>query len=279
MANQRTRSWRQRLIGLGTSAALLASIGCGMHHGRYQGDPMLGSFNRPIAPTPPIFTGGDPGFSPAYDGGAHIGLPSPDVPAKSNQSLERMFIVPTYQGSLGVSRLFNGGTSGGAATTPGSGLQRVGGKDTTPKVQRKPATPNVVGAHLLRGDPGPSVAPAMATAPVAAPANANTVTARPNDVSTLLTHGSAIEPVAAPAQQLSATALMKDPREIVSVQEGQTILQACGAKAQVMEQQPTGEWRYICTIGRGEELRRYEARSNDQLDAVRAVMYQIKKEQ
>jgi hypothetical protein len=253
------------------SAALTLAAGCGFPHDRYASDPLLGSFNRPIAPTPPIWTGGDPGFSPAHDAGAHIGLPSPDVPARSNPGLERMFIVPTYQGTLGMGRLFNGGTK---ASTDSGGIQRV----TSPTTPSAPIAPQRrAGAALFSAQELPD-APATYL-PSSADPHASTVTARQIDLHTLVTSGSSIVPSGPMAVPVSPIAAIKDPREIATVQEGQSILQTCGAKQQVMEQQPTGEWRFICTIGSGDELRRYEAKSGDQLEAVRAVMIQLKKEQ
>ncbi len=71
---------------------------------------------------------------------------------------------------------------------------------------------------------------------------------------------------------------MKDPRTVNSVEEAQTILQGCGAKSLVMEAQPTGEWRFLCTVSDGADFRRYEAHDRDQLEAVRSVMWQIKNE-
>lgn len=267
MANRRTFG------GWMTAAAALAVAGCGFPHDRYGGDPLLGSFNRPIAPTPAIWTGGDPGFSPAYDGGAHIGLPSPDVPANASPGLQRMFIVPTFQGGLGLDNVFRGGSSAGGTS---GGIERVSAKEKEARPTGRKSAPASVGARL---SPGLDVAAHDTfTAGHVAP-HAGTVTARPHDGHHLLTSGAAIVPSGPPAAPPSTLAAMKDPRAVASVEEAQTILQACGAKAQVMEQQPTGEWRFVCTMGFGEQLRRYEAKSPEQLDAVRAVMLQVKKEQ
>ena len=99
------------------------------------------------------------------------------------------------------------------------------------------------------------------------------------DTNTILTSGAAIEPaIIMPPKPISMTASMKDPRTVASVEEGQSILQVCGAKSMVMESQPTGEWRFICTVNDGGETRRYEARAGEQIEAVRAVMWQVKNE-
>lgn len=268
MANQHSKTGRR--IGLFlTSGLLLAAVGCGFPHGRYGGDPMLGNFNRPIAQTPPIWTGADSGASPATDGGARMGLPSPDVPIRSQPALERMFIVPTYGGTLGLSKLF-GGDSGG-------GSQRTSGSETpAPAATGLRSSPGTMGAHLL-----PGASRVTERGPIApnAVASADSVTPRAHDAHSQFSRGSSIETILPPPQPVSPIVAMKDPLQVLTAQEGQTILTLCGAKGQLMEQQPTGEWIYICTIGNGGDLRRYEAKSADQLEAVRAVMWQVKKDQ
>src|SRR5580658_1365625 len=111
MANQFTKTSR-RLVVWTMSALLLTTVGCAFPDGRYGGDPMCGNFNRPIAPTPPVWGGGDPGHSPAYDGGAHLGQPSPDVLANPTLTKsDKGFIVPTYSGTLGIGGFFRFGGS------------------------------------------------------------------------------------------------------------------------------------------------------------------------
>ena len=88
----------------------------------------------------------------------------------------------------------------------------------------------------------------------------------------------AIEPAVTVPKPLTPLAGMKDPRSVISVEEGQAILQTCGARSMTMESQPTGEWRFICTMNEGGDNRRYEAQSGEQIDAVRAVMWQVKNE-
>jgi hypothetical protein len=275
MANQFERtSGRTRLGSWAMASVLLTTVGCGFPHDRYASDAMLGQFNRPIAPTPPIWTGGDPGVSPAYDGGARIGLPSPDVPAQSNPILDRMFIMPTFGGSLGVSNLYRG-NSGATSTAGASGVsggsQRVNNADTTPNYSRQVSS---TGAQFM------STAPAIErnTFVPGMIASANSVKPRTIDTNTILTSGAAIEPSVTIPKPLTPLAGMKDPRSVISVEEGQMILQTCGARSMTMESQPTGEWRFICTINEGGDNRRYEAQSGDQIEAVRAVMWQVKNE-
>ena len=72
---------------------------------------------------------------------------------------------------------------------------------------------------------------------------------------------------------------MKDPRTVFSVDEGQSILQVCGAKSMMMEPQPTGEWRFSCVINDGSALNRFEAKGSEPIEAVRAVLWQVKNSQ
>ncbi|MCE9534614.1 MAG: hypothetical protein K8T89_26365 [Planctomycetes bacterium] len=251
---------RKRISPWLMAGLLFTSVGCGFPHDRYASDAMLGSFNRPIAPTPPIFTGGDPGISPAGDGGVRLGLPSPDVSARSNPTLERMFIMPTYSGSISLN-LFKsnsvGGTGGGESTGAGHRSANVS-----------------AGARLIA--PPAAVAERPAAPAQNAVASANAVTPRPYDSHSILTSGAAIAPVLGTPKPLSPLDSMKDPRAILSVEEGQSVLQSCGAKAIMLNQQPTGEWSYSCQMGSGIDARRYESRAGDQLEAVRAVLYQVK---
>jgi len=251
-----------RRIGLAAvSLALLAAVGCGFPSGRYGGDPMLGQFNRPIAPTPPIWTGGDPGVSPAWDAGARMGLPSPDVPASSNSLLEKSFIMPTFSGSLGIGGVLRPETT-----------DRATGMPSANSPMRKP--PASTGAILMPSSPIAAYAPAAAPLPM----TVHSVQARPLDSHTLLTSGSSLEPISPEPRRLNPTVFVKDPRSVASVEEGQTILQTCGARTMAMEPQPTGEWRFVCTVGDGSDCKRYEAKCDEQIEAVRAVMWQIKNE-
>ena len=67
-------------------ALVLGAAGCAFPQGSTQGDPLLGNFNRPFVATPPPERGGLGADSPAYDGGARIGLSSPDVPSAVENS-------------------------------------------------------------------------------------------------------------------------------------------------------------------------------------------------
>jgi len=69
MANRLDRLWRTAACAL-----LLSVAGCAFPDGPTGGDPLLGSFPRPIAPTPPPYLGGASPDAPALDGGARIGV-------------------------------------------------------------------------------------------------------------------------------------------------------------------------------------------------------------
>ena len=84
MTNRLERLRRSAVRGAG--AVLLGVAGCAFPDGTSGGDPLLGSFNRPIAPTPPPERGGLGPDSPAYDGGARIGVTAPDGPAPADSS-------------------------------------------------------------------------------------------------------------------------------------------------------------------------------------------------
>lgn len=264
MANLITRSGNRRHLSLVVlSALLLSAVGCGFPHDRYMSDPLLGQFNRPIAMTPPIWTGGDPGVSPAWDAGSRMGLPSPDVPAASNANLKRMFIMPTFSGSLGLGSFLRGDMASANTTNSLS---------SSAPAPRRPMTVAAAGASFLPSTPVQTM-PAVAAAPMT-PAS---VMPRPLDSHTLLTSGSAFE-ANVPSPKVVQAVFVKDPRAVATVEEGQSILQTCGARSMAMEPQPTGDWRFICTIGDGPDQRRYEALHGDQIEAVRAVMWQVKNE-
>jgi hypothetical protein len=291
MANQHTNVGRWA-----ATTFLLATVGCAFPHGQYGGDPMCGTFNRPIAPTPPVWGGGDPGHSPAYDAGVHLGIPpdgapslgssSSPTPVSTAMNKEKIFIVPTFSGGIG---LFRGGSSGsrgniggggggggggGAGTSSGNapavGAEMGSSHDSasTAKVQKTKAVAG--GARL------PSDSTSADTALVAtndAKTNANSVSFRTNGA--MLTSGANIEPYAPKKKPYKPLDLTKDPSSIASVEEGQALLRTCGAKFQRLEQLPTGEWSFLCSMGPDENNRRYEAKNTDQLDAIRAVMFQI----
>ena len=81
-----SRLERLRYGAVAASALLLGAAGCAFPHGATGGDPLLGSFSRPIVPTPPPERGGLGPDSPAYDAGARIGIAPPELPAAVENS-------------------------------------------------------------------------------------------------------------------------------------------------------------------------------------------------
>jgi hypothetical protein len=65
-----------------------------------------------------------------------------------------------------------------------------------------------------------------------------------------------------------------DPGTIRSVEDGHAALEAMGAKGQRLEQTSAGDWRFSCVRG----SRLFEARESERLDAVRAVVEQVRKD-
>jgi hypothetical protein len=254
---------------------LLASVGCGWTHGRYQSDPMLGSFNRPIAATPPIFTGGDPGVSPAYDAGARIGLGNPDIPAPK-QNEDSSFIMPTYQGSIGMGSLFRGSSSSNVNKSGG-----MSGRFTTPVPTSGGSLFNRSGPQASTGARLPSVETesersAIYVPGMVSPLPSSVMASAPQrSMHTAMLTGSSIEPAIPQPRLDPVQQAMKNPQEITTIEEAHSVLTTCGAKTQALEQAPTGEWRFVCTMGDGNDYRRYEAKHKEPIEAVRAVLIQV----
>lgn len=268
MANQ-YKKFGKRLGVWTASAFLLATVGCAFPQGRYAGDPMLGNFNRPIAATPPVWNGGDPGQSPAYDGGAKLGQSSPDVPTNNKDTgKEKVFIVPTYEGRLGVGKLFGGGGSGGS----------VSEKSDSPGSSTNRRTTSSFGAHLPVPNDGTASRSSFVAGGAGVLPTVNLVNNRPYGGNQIATSGANIQMAGFAPPAVTATDAMKNPARVVSVEEGQSLLSLCGAKSQRMEQDPTGEWRFTCTLNNGSDNRFYEAKNADQVEAIRAVMVQMQKE-
>ena len=256
MAKHPTRAAARRWVHAAGSL-LLGTVGCAFPHGGHEGDPLLGNFNRPIVPTPPVEAGGQGLDSPAYDGGAKIGLPSPDVPTG---------------GSAG-SPLTNAFLAGGLRGSP----------DAMPPVSKR------TGAKLppAGGDALAKASPFNAALPVPTAGAGDGVAPRDNSKLNAFVSGSAIVPDL-PGAKPSVTSgkvtqagfvKAKGPAAIKSVEEGQTVLQQLGAKFQRLEQIETGEWQFSCVVGDntdGQAVRTYEARGPERLDAIRQAIAQIK---
>ena len=81
-----SRLERLRLGAVAAATFLLGAAGCAFPHGATGGDPLLGSFSRPIVPTPPPERGGLGPDSPAYDAGTRIGIAPPEVPVPAENT-------------------------------------------------------------------------------------------------------------------------------------------------------------------------------------------------
>ena len=239
-----------RRAGLAAAGALvLGSAGCALPNGGTGGDPILGSFNRPIVPTPPPERGGLGLDSPAYDSGARIGLTSPDVPAAVDGS----------PGGLSLPQLTSPGLMSGARLP-------FNGDAEEPFVAQRPVA---TGARL--------------TSPLDAPPRSPVIGRTSPDAMAVRTHlseysvpgGLAFTPAEPPLPIRPVKfETLKDPAKVKSMEDGQSLLQAAGARNQVVEQLDCGEWRFACTIG----LKGYEARGQEPLDAMKAVLEQIQKD-
>ena len=269
---------RQRIRFCLVAGLLISSVGCGWTHGRYQSDPMLGNFNRPIAATPPIFTGGDPGVSPAYDTGVRLGLASPDVPSPQKNTDEHFFILPTYQGGLGIGNMFRGG--GGSSGSPGriNTPAPTGGSGGGALFNRSSTVPGGVGARLPLLDTETDRSSTFVAGMVTPLPGSAVAAGRPRDVNAVLTNGSSIAADMPKPKSDPVKEALSNPQRIATIEEAHSLLTTCGAKTQALEQAPTGEWRFVCTMGDGSEYRRYEAKHKEPIEAVRAVLVQVHSE-
>ena len=250
MANRLARLGRRALLAAGVLVTGLAG-GCALPNGSTQGDPLLGNFNRPIVPTPPPERGGLGLNSPAYDAGARIGVPGPDVPGAVENSAGFLSLPP-----LSTPNLLSG------ARMP------FGVADTTP-VARAGSAP--AGAQLHN----PATAPLTVPAPAYGLATGDSVAPRPRDGTSQLTSAAAFIPAGPPPKvQLVKYELLHEPGRIASLEEGQTLLSAIGAKGMKTEQLMNGDWSFCCTVG----TRPYEGRGGDSLDALRQVAEQVQRD-
>lgn len=253
MANLLHTLRRRSPVALG--ALLLGTVGCAFPHGTTQGDPILGNFNRPIVATPMPERGGMGLDTPAYDGGARIGVSAPDIPTA----------VENTSGFMSLPQL----------TSPNlvSGARLPFGTDENLASNRR--TPQL-GARLMMPNQGPNRVPMVPTNYLVPPqAGPQTVAARAPSPVTLITSGSAIAPVGGESEVKQAK--YQSPRELVRVQtveEGQSLLQNIGVKWQRMEQVEGGDWVFSCTVG----TKQYESRAADKVQAIRAVVETIQNE-
>jgi hypothetical protein len=240
-----------RRAGLVAAGALvLGSAGCALPNGSTGGDPVLGSFNRPIVPTPPPERGGLGLDSPAYDAGARIGLTSPDVPTPVENS--------------------GGGMSLPQLTSPsllsGARLPFGGGAD-------EPFPPQKAGAAGARL-PSPHDAPTPRI-PVFGRTSPDALAGRPRAAEYSVPGGLAFT-AAEPASPIRPVGFetLKDPSKVKTMEDGQSLLQTAGARNQKVEQLDSGDWMFACTVG----PKGFEACGKEPLDAMKVVLEQIQKD-
>ena len=249
MANRFQLLRRRATLAAGT--IFLGTVGCAFPQGTTGGDPMLGSFNRPIVPTPPPERGGLGLDSPAYDSGARIGMQSPDIPTP-------------VENSSGFQSLPQA-----SSTNLLSGIHMPFGTPSDPSLGRRSGTS--IGAKLPAAM---DVGPRMPSAPTSSRYSAEPQTYRGKDPVSSLTSGSAITPVESTSViKLASHDVPRDASRIEKMEEGFEMLQAAGARGLRTEQLASNEWLFACVVG----SKVYEARGQDQLEAMRRVLEQVNK--
>jgi hypothetical protein len=246
MAKRLHQLGRRAMFAAGT--ILLGTVGCAFPHGSTGGDPVLGNFNRPLVPTPPPERGGLGLDSPAYDGGARIGVTAPDIPTPVENS-GGLQTLPTLTGS-GVF------TSMRAPFSP---------DDST-------LTRRIIGAGGARL-PSPADA-GMRLPPVPSYARStNDLIAQPRDPLPSITSAAAFTPVdpTSPIRLATHTA-PSDPSKLKTMEEAQAHLQNLGVRNQRTEQLSNGEWLFACTF----DSKAVEARGRDQFEAMKKAAEQIR---
>jgi hypothetical protein len=240
-----------RRISLAAAGALVLGVsGCAFPNGVTGGDPILGNFNRPIAPTPPPERGGLGLDSPAYDAGARIGVKAPDIPAP----------VENTSGGMSLPQL--------ASPSPISGarLPAAGGADE-PYVAQCPTGPAGARLPMPRDVPNPRPPALRQTSPDA-------VTGRFRESENSVPGGlTFVLPEPAPVQPAGHETL-NGPAKVKAIEDAQAPFQVVGASGQKVEQLAGGEWVFECTVG----IKTYEACGSSPLEAMRFVQEQIQRD-
>ena len=230
---------RLRQLRCAAGALVMATAGCAFPNGSMGGDPLLGNFNRPIVPTPPPERGGLGPDTPAYDGGARIGVGAPDVggPARN---------VPGGSGILTAPAPAPSPSPASGARLPSSGPD-----------------------DLMQAD---GRTPAGAQLPVPVNSPARKASFQSPDQQSMQEVAGAVTGPSLPPLRLASHEVREGARP-QSIDEVQARLQAAGARGMRSEQTPDGEWRFDCTIN-GEA---YQGRGPSALEAMRLVLETIQK--
>lgn len=249
MANRLQHLRRTALTAAG--AVLVGAAGCAFPNGSTGGDPILGSFNRPIVPTPPPERGGIGLDSPAYDAGARIGVAPPDVAAPVENSAGGMSLPQLTSPSLFT----------------GARLPFGGGADE-PLLAGRPA--GRMGARLP--SPADAAGPRLPAFGRTSPDSLSAHSAGPNYT---VAGGSAFT-LPEPRSEIRPVSFetLKDPAQVKTMEDGQAVLQVAGARGLKVEQLSGGEWVFACTLG----AKAYQARGNEPLDAMKAVLEQVQRD-
>ena len=249
MANRIQLLRRRATLAAGT--IFLGTVGCAFPQGTTGGDPMLGNFNRPIVPTPPPERGGLGLDSPAYDSGARIGMQSPDIPTPLENTSGFQSLPPAS--STGIM----------------SGIHTPFGTPSDATLGRRSGA--AIGARLPAAI---ETGPRMPSAPTGSRYSAEPQAYRGKDPVSSLTSGSAIAPPdPSSGIKLASHEVPRDASRIEKMEEGFEMLQAAGAKGLRTEQLSSNEWLFACAVG----PKVYEARGQDQLEAMRRVLEQVNK--
>jgi hypothetical protein len=239
-----------RQLALAAGALVLGTTGCALPNGVTGGDPILGNFNRPIAPTPSPERGGLGLDSPAYDAGARIGVKAPDIPTPVENT--------------------SGGMSLPQPTSPsplsGAQLPAAGSADE-PYVAQRPTGP--AGARL----PMPQDAP-NSRRPAFGQTGPDAMTGRLHGSEYSVPGGLAVVlPEPAPVRSAGYETL-KGPAKVKTLEDAQILFQAAGDSGQKVEQLTGGEWVFECRVG----IKTYVARGCSPLEAMKFVLEQIQKD-
>jgi len=249
MANRIQLLRRRATLAAGT--IFLGTVGCAFPHGTTGGDPMLGNFNRPIVPTPPPERGGLGLDSPAYDSGARIGMQSPDIstPVENSSGFQSLPQASSTNILSGIQMPFG--------TPSDAGMSRRSGATAGARLP----SPMETGPRM----PAPQMGSRYSAEPQAY---------RGKDPVSSLTSGSALAPVEPSLGiRLASHEVRRDSSKVEKMEEGFEMLEAAGARGLRTEQLSSNEWLFACAVG----PKVYEARGQDQLEAMRRVLEQVNK--